>query len=199
MVRILRSAPRALPRPRMELIYHLLEEGVNVLHNDVDAIWGDNNIEVLQSADVVGQRDRHPGFLLRKWGATFCTGVLYIRSCPETKSIIRSMFGHEGHIHFFLDQLRFNRALDVETGGITWESKEEPPLTYKSTDKRTPDFGRMRKMNDLKVGAAFLVSSLGVLGGKVLASGASTSCVPSRWPSYHKIRTGGSARGTSGT
>ena len=107
---------------RMELILNLLRAGVNVIQNDVDAVWRADLRLDLQEADITGQRDKHPAQLIKSWGSTFCTGSLFLRSCGKTVSYLEGLLDNT-QMHAFLDQLRFNMGLQHKTrGGVTWIS-----------------------------------------------------------------------------
>ena len=117
---------------RMELILNLLRAGVNVIQNDVDAVWRSDVRLDLQQADITGQRDQSPPDLREKWGSTFCTGTLFLRSCEQTVSFMEAVLNNTA-LHTFLDQRKFNHGLEGKTnGGVTWLS---PPESRAYRDK----------------------------------------------------------------
>ena len=117
---------------RMELILNLLRAGVNVIQNDVDAVWRSDVRLDLQQADITGQRDQSPPDLREKWGSTFCTGTLFLRSCEQTVSFMEAVLNNTA-LHTFLDQRMFNHGLEGKTnGGVTWLS---PPESRAYRDK----------------------------------------------------------------
>ena len=125
---------------RMELMLNLLRAGVNVLHNDVDAVWRSDLRLDFQQADITGQRDQSPPDLREKWGSTFCTGTLFLRSCEQTVSFMEAVLNNTA-LHTFLDQRMFNHGLEGKTnGGVTWLSPPES-LAYRSKDS-TGDVSR---------------------------------------------------------
>ena len=125
---------------RMELILNLLRAGVNVIQNDVDAVWRSDLRLEIQQADITAQRDQSPKELLVEWGSTFCTGSLFIRSCGKTIRFMEHALD-KATVHAFLDQLKFNMDLENNTnGGITWTSPIES--RYYRTQHSTGDVSR---------------------------------------------------------
>ena len=94
------SRLQSLERLRIQLLTVLLNNGVSVLINDLDAVWiQDPNKYIFErlgtSNDIVAQRSTFPVDLGRKsahsagkWGATVSAGFVFFRSSAATKEFV---------------------------------------------------------------------------------------------------------------
>lgn len=131
---------------RLALAWRLLDAGVDLIMTDSDAVWIRNPVEHMQVADIVGQRDRHPQKQYLMWGATFCTGLLGIKSTPDTRLFMSAVLTMLPKKSRFLDQRAFNTALDM--AAIDWFGKS---LAHNLDESKVIDRGILRRFNDLTV------------------------------------------------
>lgn len=78
---------------RTRITKQLLDQGLDVLMSDSDAIWLQNPFDELEkypSADIIASRGKFPEEISKIFGATLCMGFVYIKSTLRT----RVFYGH---------------------------------------------------------------------------------------------------------
>lgn len=129
---------------RVRLIAALLDRGVSVLMNDVDAIWLKDPIEemfneLLPDTDIIAQRGTMPtnlgfryGSNAGKWGSTLCMGFIYFKSNIATRQLMKAanhlqqptkLQNHRTHLEKYFDDQKWINYL-LYDAGIKWPEVE---------------------------------------------------------------------------
>ena len=77
---------------RVKHVLHLLEEGYDVLHSDLDAIWIKDPLPEITSLDadiVFSQGTIFPHKMVRNFGFVLCCGFFFIKSSAKTIQFVR--------------------------------------------------------------------------------------------------------------
>lgn len=145
---------------RMEILEKLISSGMNVIFTDSDAIWIHDPLPALyyysQIADVVASRAWYPQNVYGKWGASLCTGFMFIRASPfgqlyvsAISSYLSTKVGQNGTR--LDDQEAANEVLNM--WNISWPHR----LTVDTNN--VSDYGIVR-VHDVQYNIALLPHSL---------------------------------------
>ena len=97
-------------RTRLKFIFKLLNENINVLHSDLDAIWLKNPLSLIESGyDIVSSTGTFPKDVYEKVGHTLCMGWICYKSSTIVKELFESILNAK--THNFDDQVQFNREI----------------------------------------------------------------------------------------
>jgi len=98
-------------RERLKFIFKLLNEGINVLHSDLDAVWLRNPLSLIdRQYDIVSSTGTFPRDVYNKVGFTLCMGWIYYKSSTIVKELFESVLNAKTDDNFD-DQLEFNREI----------------------------------------------------------------------------------------
>lgn len=136
-------------------VLRMLEEGKDVLHSDVDAVWNQDPTPFLAAypdADLVGSMDWNMPLEVEKlWGFILNTGFLLVRSTPGSKALMKDI--QVGSKLSFLDriggneQMLLNRRLALK--GCSWKRVDGGPVEREQL--RHTDSDVVGQCGDLKV------------------------------------------------
>ncbi|KAI3641491.1 hypothetical protein MIR68_000621 [Amoeboaphelidium protococcarum] len=99
---------------RLEMASTLIDQGNDVVLNDLDAIWNVNIVQYFEQDkfggyDLIAGQGRFPYELKSLWGFTACMGMVYIRSSTQSSTLLHLTLRY---LKMFPDdQKAFNRAL----------------------------------------------------------------------------------------
>ena len=114
-------------RKRLKLIFKLLNEGINVLHSDLDAIWLKNPLIFIEKDyDIVASTGTFPQNIYEKIGYTLCMGWIYYKSSTIVKQLFENILNKDIQVKFD-DQIEFNLEL--------FNSTEYEDLKLKTLDQ----------------------------------------------------------------
>ena len=125
---------------RARLTKTLLDQGLDVLLSDADALWLQNPFDELErhpTSDLIASRGRFPEDVSRVYGATICMGFVYIKSNPRTRLFYSLLLEHMGRQAHPDDQRDVNQMLLMR--GIAYPPPASRPLRY--LDSHQPDSG----------------------------------------------------------
>ena len=98
-------------RERLKFIFKLLNEGINVLHSDLDAIWLKNPLDLVEEKyDLIASTGKFPQNIYKKIGYTLCMGWIYYKSSTIIKELFQDILDKNTHDNFD-DQIEFNREI----------------------------------------------------------------------------------------
>lgn len=98
-------------RKRLKSIFKLLNEGINVLHSDLDAIWLKNPLIFIEKDyDIVASTGTFPQNIYEKIGHTLCMGWIYYKSSTIVKQLFENILNKDIQDNFD-DQKEFNLEL----------------------------------------------------------------------------------------
>ena len=98
-------------RERLKFIFKLLNEGINVLHSDLDAVWLHNPLSLIESEyDIVASTGTFPKDVYKEVGYTLCMGWIYYKSSTIVKKLFQNVIHGNTHENFD-DQREMNREL----------------------------------------------------------------------------------------
>lgn len=98
-------------RERLKFIFKLLNEGINVLHSDLDAIWLKNPLIFIEKDyDIVASTGTYPRNIYKKIGYTLCMGWIYYKSSTIVKQLFENILNKDIQVKFD-DQMEFNLEL----------------------------------------------------------------------------------------
>ncbi|MDO7614708.1 MAG: glycosyltransferase family 77 protein [Crocinitomicaceae bacterium] len=98
-------------RERLKFIFKLLNEGINVLHSDLDAIWLKNPLDLVEEKyDLIASTGTFPQNIYEKIGCTLCMGWIYYKSSTIIKELFQDILDKNTHDNFD-DQIEFNRKI----------------------------------------------------------------------------------------
>lgn len=98
-------------RERLKFIFKLLNEGINVLHSDLDAIWLKNPLIFIEKDyDIVASTGTFPQNIYEKIGCTLCMGWIYYKSSTIIKELFQDILDKNTHDNFD-DQIEFNHEI----------------------------------------------------------------------------------------
>lgn len=121
---------------RMNIFRTLCANKIDFIHSDADAIWLKNPIpEYFNGSDhhiIASQGTIWPPDVLSAQGFVFCCGLFYIKSCPQTLSLLDDI--NLGVKKSGDDQVSFNRS--TINCDIAWEteSKHSYTLVYENQE-----------------------------------------------------------------
>jgi hypothetical protein len=97
-------------RARFEKIYNLLDEGVDILHSDIDAIWLKNPLDYIsKKCDISASTGAFPEVIFNKLGFTLCMGWIFYKANNNVKNIFKFIL--DKYPSRFHDQEKFNEVL----------------------------------------------------------------------------------------
>lgn len=100
---------------RMKFISHLLENGIDILHSDLDAIWLKDPTPLLSSThDIISSTGHFPETVDKKIGYTLCCGWILYRSCEPVKQLFHDIIQKSGDTYFD-DQIEINEAIYLKS------------------------------------------------------------------------------------
>jgi hypothetical protein len=95
---------------RFKFMSDLLNQGYDVLHSDLDAVWLRNPINFISGEyDIISSSGNMPKVMYDVLGLTFCMGWIYIKSNGKTLNIFKNILSKNSHQ--FDEQVSFNRYL----------------------------------------------------------------------------------------
>jgi hypothetical protein len=98
-------------RERVKFIHSLLNQNINVLHSDLDAVWLHNPLSLIERQyDIVSSTGTFPKDVYNKVGFTLCMGWIYYKSSSIVKELFQNILDKYSHENFD-DQRNFNREL----------------------------------------------------------------------------------------
>jgi len=98
-------------RTRFEYIYSLLNNGTDILHSDLDAVWLHNPLSLIESEyDIVASTGTFPKDVYKEVGYTLCMGWIYYKSSTIVKKLFQNVIHGNTHENFD-DQREMNREL----------------------------------------------------------------------------------------
>jgi hypothetical protein len=101
---------------------YLIDQGIDIIQSDVDAIWFKNPIDeyFLESKyDLVWtQGTLHPRSVLSHWGFILCTGLFWAKAGAGTKAFFAALRSRAEEVLATTDQAVINQLLYDE--GTTW-------------------------------------------------------------------------------
>lgn len=98
-------------RERLKFIFKLLNEGINVLHSDLDAIWLKNPLIFIEKYhDIVASTGTFPKEIYEKLGYSLCMGWIYYKSSTIVKQLFSNILNKDIQDNFD-DQKEFNLEL----------------------------------------------------------------------------------------
>lgn len=96
---------------RLKFIHNLLKKNINVLHSDLDAVWLNNPLSLIERQyDIVASTGTFPKDVYKKVGHTLCMGWIYYKSSTIVKELFESVLNAKTHDNFD-DQEEFNREI----------------------------------------------------------------------------------------
>ncbi len=103
-------------RERVKFIHSLLNQNINVLHSDLDAVWLRNPLSLIdRQYDIVSSTGTFPEDVYNKVGYTLCMGWIYYKSSSIVKELFQNIIDKYSHENFD-DQDNFNRELFDNSG-----------------------------------------------------------------------------------
>lgn len=124
---------------RVRLVQALLQDGIDVVLSDSDALWLKDplpdldQIAASSGADIISSRGRSPDNAAKAWGATACMGFIYLRSTPSAQEFVQEMLAFAKKSMVFDDQILLNTLLVAS--GLKF------PQTLKFEDSTEADVG----------------------------------------------------------
>jgi len=112
---------------RLKVIQHLLNNGVNVIHTDCDAVWLQNIYDHIKDSNKDIEISRgvgHPRAIVQRWGFSCCCGFFYIKSNNRTRRFMNEWIRIADEVGD--DQSAFNKILFVR--GIKWRKNKDDLL-----------------------------------------------------------------------
>lgn len=98
-------------RKRLKFIFKLLNENINVLHSDLDAVWLKNPLIFIEKDyDIVASTGTFPQNIYEKIGYTLCMGWIYYKSSTIVKQLFENILNKDIQVKFD-DQIEFNLEL----------------------------------------------------------------------------------------
>ena len=95
---------------RFKFMSRLLDQGHDILHSDLDAVWLRNPINFISKEyDIISSSGNMPREMYDILGLSFCMGWIYISSNDKTRKIFKNIISSEPR--HFDDQISFNRYL----------------------------------------------------------------------------------------
>jgi len=137
---------------RVKCIIRLLDQGHDILHSDLDAIWLKNPLDLVEEKyDLIASTGKFPQNIYKKIGYTLCMGWIYYKSSTIIKELFQDILDKNTHDNFD-DQIEFNREifngnwqnLKLKTLDQSIISRAQPhdnntyvshPLSNKNTDR----------------------------------------------------------------
>eukprot|EP00927_Polykrikos_kofoidii_P086551 TRINITY_DN9731_c0_g3_i1.p1 TRINITY_DN9731_c0_g3~~TRINITY_DN9731_c0_g3_i1.p1 ORF type:complete len:726 (+),score=126.97 TRINITY_DN9731_c0_g3_i1:52-2229(+) len=120
---------------RLRIVQDLLDEGLDIVLSDSDALWLKDPFPAISKAveetraDVVASRGRHPANVLKNWGTTACMGFVFFRSTSGSKVLLQEMLAFARRSMIFDDQVLLNTVL--MNAGVSFPKK----LKFEGSDK----------------------------------------------------------------
>lgn len=97
-------------RGRVKIIKDFIDDGVNILHSDLDAVWLKNPLHLIDDSDIVSSQGSFPDNVFKKLGFTFCMGWIFYRSNDRVMGLLNRILKFSGN---FDDQRIFNEYLST--------------------------------------------------------------------------------------
>jgi len=126
---------------RIKLVLHLLDHGVGVIVNDLDALWLKDpwvsRFKDMPEYDLLASRGEYPKKYGHKsgWGSAVCMGFVYFKGSPATKRFID--LAYESDPGVIDDQVWINTALDRQ--GIIFPRLQRGSAGFKKMEARHKD------------------------------------------------------------
>ena len=92
------------------LVYEVVDNSIDVLHSDLDAVWLRNPLCVLDNFDIVASsvKSGFPTDTRNRWGFTICMGWIFYRATKNVSSLLCKIFDGTKD---YDDQTEFNNYL----------------------------------------------------------------------------------------
>ena len=123
-------------RGRVKFIANLLNEGVDVLHSDLDAIWLKTPLKFIENDyDIVASTGTYPIDIFQRVGYTLCMGWIYYKSSTVVKGLLKTILGQSNSVSFD-DQVEFNR--EIFNNENKWKNLKLKTLDESIISRATP-------------------------------------------------------------
>lgn len=128
---------------RAKIFLDLCANGIDFIHSDADAIWLKNPIPryFVESGHhiVASQGTIWPRDIVRKQGFVFCCGLLYIKSCAQTLTLLNDVAVDMASSRD--DQASFNRMIFGRQ--LCWAGPKVPSYTLTHENQEFRCFGNV--------------------------------------------------------
>ena len=140
---------------RMFIFSSLLNERIDFIHSDVDAVWLRNpipryftensNLDISFSQGTVCPRECY-----ERWKFVACMGLFYMKSTPATRSYIKTIIMRAVRSRLLDDQTLFNACLLHK--GVVWDIKDTLFIPFGGEKMRCSKSVMVGNSTDITVG-----------------------------------------------